>query len=78
MSRDICLRCRGTSVSDVAAHHTFTVASNRTLTGIAAARPGDAAALIEIHGVGPSFVSKYAPEVLAIVADHPPALTPAA
>jgi len=36
--------------------------------------PADAAALIEISGVGPSFISKYAPEVLAIVADHPAAL----
>jgi RecQ family ATP-dependent DNA helicase len=56
----------------------FTVASNRTLTGIAAARPGDAAALIEIHGVGPSFVSKYAPDVLAIVAGYAPSVEPAA
>jgi len=48
----------------------FTVASNRTLTGIAASRPVNPAALIEVHGVGPSFVSKYADEVLAIVAEH--------
>jgi ATP-dependent DNA helicase RecQ len=52
----------------------FTVASNRTLTAIAATRPADADALIAIHGVGPSFISKYAPEVLAIVAEHPAAL----
>jgi ATP-dependent DNA helicase RecQ len=56
----------------------FTVASNRTLNGIAAARPTDAATLIEIHGVGPSFVSKYADEVLAIVAGHPPSVAAAA
>ncbi len=31
-------------------------------------------ALIEISGVGPSFISKYAAEVLAIVAEHPAAL----
>jgi RecQ family ATP-dependent DNA helicase len=49
----------------------FTVASNRTLSAIAAVRPGDADALIAISGVGPSFISKYAPEVLAIVAEHP-------
>ena len=48
----------------------FTVASNRTLTSIAAARPADADALIAISGVGPAFISKYAPEVLAIVAEH--------
>jgi RecQ family ATP-dependent DNA helicase len=48
----------------------YTVANNRTLSAIAALRPADDAALIEISGVGPSFISKYAPEVLAIVAAH--------
>jgi RecQ family ATP-dependent DNA helicase len=52
----------------------YTVANNRTLSAIAAVRPADEGALIEISGVGPSFISKYAPEVLAIVADHPAAL----
>jgi RecQ family ATP-dependent DNA helicase len=52
----------------------YTVANNRTLSAIAAIRPGDDAALIEISGVGPSFISKFAPEVLAIVAEHPAAL----
>ncbi len=52
----------------------YTVANNRTLTAIAAMRPADAAGLIEISGIGPSFVSKYAPEVLAIVAEHPGAM----
>ncbi|HYH53536.1 MAG TPA: ATP-dependent DNA helicase RecQ [Solirubrobacterales bacterium] len=56
----------------------FTVASNRTLTGIAAARPEDDDSLLAVHGVGPSFISKYAPEVLAIVAEHPGALAEAA
>jgi RecQ family ATP-dependent DNA helicase len=46
----------------------FTVASNKTLTAIAAARPADEAALLEISGVGPAFIEKYAPEVLEIVA----------
>jgi ATP-dependent DNA helicase RecQ len=48
----------------------YTVANNRTLTAIAAVRPTDAAGLLEINGVGPSFISKYAPEVLEIVAGH--------
>jgi ATP-dependent DNA helicase RecQ len=52
----------------------YTVANNRTLGAIAALRPGDEAALLEISGVGPGFISKYAPEVLAIVAEHPAAL----
>jgi RecQ family ATP-dependent DNA helicase len=52
----------------------FTVAHNTTLETIAATRPADADALLAIRGVGPSFVSKYAPEVLAIVAsDRAPA-----
>jgi RecQ family ATP-dependent DNA helicase len=49
----------------------YTVANNRTLAAIAAVRPADPAALIEIGGVGPSFISKYAPEVLALIAEHP-------
>jgi ATP-dependent DNA helicase RecQ len=52
----------------------YTVANNRTLGAIATIRPADASALIEISGVGPGFISKYAPEVLAIVAEHPAAL----
>jgi RecQ family ATP-dependent DNA helicase len=52
----------------------YTVANDRTLRAIAALRPADSAALIEISGVGPSFISKFAPEVLAIVAEHPAVL----
>jgi RecQ family ATP-dependent DNA helicase len=48
----------------------FTVAHNTTLEAIAASRPADADALLAIRGIGPSFVSKYAPEVLALVAEH--------
>jgi RecQ family ATP-dependent DNA helicase len=52
----------------------YTVASNRTLSAIAALRPASEGALIEISGVGPSFISKFAPEVLQLVAEHPTAL----
>jgi RecQ family ATP-dependent DNA helicase len=45
----------------------YTVAHNKTLVAIAAARPCDAGSLGQIHGVGPSFVAKYASQVLAIV-----------
>jgi ATP-dependent DNA helicase RecQ len=48
----------------------FTVASNRTLTAIAASRPASEAELLALHGVGPAFISKYADEVLALIADH--------
>jgi RecQ family ATP-dependent DNA helicase len=45
----------------------FTIAHNTTLAAIAATRPSDEASLLAIRGVGPSFITKYAPEVLAIV-----------
>jgi len=48
----------------------YTVAHNKTLGAIALARPADATGLAEISGVGKSFISKYAPEVLSIVASH--------
>ena len=48
----------------------YTVAHNKTLAAIAATRPSDSAALGEISGIGPSFVSKHAAAVLAIVASH--------
>jgi ATP-dependent DNA helicase RecQ len=48
----------------------YTVASNKTLASIAARRPTGRPALIEISGVGPAFVSKYAEDVLALVAEH--------
>ena len=37
----------------------YVVASNRTLLGIAAARPTSEAALREIHGMGPQRVARY-------------------
>jgi len=46
----------------------YTVAHNKTLAAIAASRPRDEASLAEISGVGPSFVAKYAGEVLQLVA----------
>jgi RecQ family ATP-dependent DNA helicase len=56
----------------------YTVAHNKTLTAIAAARPADDDALLAISGIGPSFITKYAPEVLALVAEHGSALSEAA
>jgi ATP-dependent DNA helicase RecQ len=46
----------------------YTVAANKTLIAIAAARPRDEDALLAISGVGPAFIEKYAPEVLDLVA----------
>ncbi|HSD25325.1 MAG TPA: ATP-dependent DNA helicase RecQ [Solirubrobacterales bacterium] len=46
----------------------YTVANNRTLEGIAAARPQDEHALAQIHGVGPAFLKRHADAVLALVA----------
>jgi RecQ family ATP-dependent DNA helicase len=48
----------------------FTVAHNSTLEAIAATRPATEEALLAIKGIGPSFVSKYAAEVLEIVASY--------
>ncbi|HEU5142219.1 MAG TPA: HRDC domain-containing protein, partial [Solirubrobacterales bacterium] len=48
----------------------YTVAHNSALEAIAAARPADSGALLAIRGIGPSFVSKYAGEVLEIVASN--------
>jgi RecQ family ATP-dependent DNA helicase len=48
----------------------YTVAANKTLSAIAATRPQDEDALLAISGVGPAFIEKYAPEVLALVAEH--------
>jgi RecQ family ATP-dependent DNA helicase len=48
----------------------FTVAHNSTLEAIAATRPTSEDALLAIRGIGPSFVAKFAPEVLEIVASH--------
>jgi RecQ family ATP-dependent DNA helicase len=48
----------------------FTVASNKTLTAIAATRPHDETSLLAISGVGPAFIEKYAPDVLELIAEH--------
>ena len=56
----------------------YTVAHNKTLAAIAAARPSGERSLLAISGVGPSFVAKYADEVLATVAEHAAPLADAA
>jgi ATP-dependent DNA helicase RecQ len=58
----------------------FTIAHNTTLAAIAATRPSDETSLLAIRGIGPGFITKFAPEVLALVAAHPSgsALEPAA
>jgi RecQ family ATP-dependent DNA helicase len=56
----------------------YTVAANKVLNAIAATRPTNKDALLAISGIGPSFVEKYAPEVLALVAEHGSALSEAA
>ena len=45
-------------------------ARNRPVGEAPASRPSDPAALAEISGIGPSFVSKHATAVLALVASH--------
>jgi RecQ family ATP-dependent DNA helicase len=46
----------------------FTIAHNSTLEAIAAIRPADPETLLSIRGVGPSFITKYADEVLDLIA----------
>jgi len=48
----------------------YTVASNKTLAVIATARPQSEDSLLAISGVGPAFIEKYAPEVLALIGDQ--------
>ena len=48
----------------------FTIAHNSTLEAIAATRPGDPETLLSIRGVGPSFISKYADDVLDVIASR--------
>ena len=45
----------------------YTVAHNSTLDAIAALRPGSLAELATIKGVGPAFVERHGPDVLALV-----------
>jgi RecQ family ATP-dependent DNA helicase len=52
----------------------FTIAHDTTLRSVAASRPSTAEELEAIRGIGPSFIAKHAPEVLAIVTEHPAAL----
>jgi len=48
----------------------FTVAHNSTLEALAATRPASDEALLAIKGIGPSFVDRYATEVLALLASE--------
>jgi ATP-dependent DNA helicase RecQ len=45
----------------------YTVANDRTLSEIAASRPGDETALAAIHGVGPAFIDRHAESVLELL-----------
>lgn len=55
----------------------YTVAQNKVLTAIAATRPTNEDALLAISGIGSSFIEKYAPEVLALVAEDAPTVSEA-
>jgi ATP-dependent DNA helicase RecQ len=60
-------RLRAWRAEAAAGKPAYTVARDSTLRDIAAARPANPAALREISGVGPTFVSRHADEVLALV-----------
>jgi ATP-dependent DNA helicase RecQ len=55
------------AAGDKPAYH---VASNRTLTAIATVKPTDEDSLLEISGVGPSFMANHGADVLRLVGDH--------
>jgi DNA helicase-2/ATP-dependent DNA helicase PcrA len=48
----------------------YVIFSNSTLAAIAAARPRNPRALLEVSGVGPVKIERYGETVLAIVAEH--------
>ncbi len=62
-------RWRLEAAGDRPAYH---VASNRTLTAIATARPADEDALLAISGIGPAFLENHGADVLRLVAAHDP------
>jgi len=45
----------------------FRIMTNKVLAAIAAARPEDEAALLAVHGVGPSLVTKHGVKILRLV-----------
>jgi DNA topoisomerase-3 len=45
----------------------FRIMTNKVLAAIAAARPEDEAALLAVHGVGPSLVTKHGVKILKLV-----------
>jgi ATP-dependent DNA helicase RecQ len=48
----------------------YTVAHNRTLEAVAAARPGTLEELAEIKGVGPAFLERHGAEVLGLIEEN--------
>ncbi len=55
------------AAGDKPAYH---VASNRTLSAIAQIKPADEDSLLEISGVGPSFMEKHGADVLRLVSEN--------
>jgi DNA topoisomerase-3 len=47
----------------------FRIMTNKVLAAVAAARPDDEAALLAVHGVGPSLVAKHGVKLLKLVRD---------
>ena len=54
----------------------YVVASDATLSAIAAARPRSLAGLERVNGIGPAKLDKYGSDILAIVASAPPPAQP--
>jgi len=48
----------------------FRILTDRTLLGIAAARPKNEAALLEVRGMGPKLVEKHGGDILTVISRH--------
>ncbi|MCA9178213.1 MAG: ATP-dependent DNA helicase RecQ, partial [Planctomycetales bacterium] len=57
-------------VGEASGQPVFMILHNKTMERIAHQRPMTAAALKEVKGVHPTFVSRHGEQVLAIIADH--------
>ena len=48
----------------------FVIFDDKTLTEVAARRPADRAALLDVPGIGPVKLERYGDDLLSVVAQH--------
>ena len=54
----------------------FMVITEAVMRGIAVARPGSEAELLQVKGIGPKKLERYGGELLRLVSDHSPTREP--